>query len=258
MWVYVDESIHDALGFMVTAFVFSKSDLTEPVSQALAAVGLVPGTDEFNSGRHMASRPELRSLRDALLSIAASTTKIAILISPASQQHKSGTLVLSTLSNVVRTNEIKVEHFEVFFDQGLVRSIDAQNSVDGLLGAARCELRPEQDSRSTVGLQVADAVAHSVAQVLREEMADLIKLIQLGPDNGYDESIEAPLGWTLRMTLRYSFFVAPLVVEEGQDPNEVLNADLLGWGVFVSDDLGEGVRGAAHRAFGKLWLGCVH
>jgi hypothetical protein len=256
--VYVDESINDALGFMATAFVFSESDLTEPVSQALAAVGLVPGTDEFKSGRHMASRPEMRSLRDALLSIAASTTKIAILISPASQRHKSGTLVLSTLSNVVRTNGIKAEHLEVFFDQGLVRSIDARNSVDDLRGAARCELRPEQDSRSAEGLQVADAVAHSVAQVLREEMADLTKMIPLGPDNGYDESIEAPLGWTLRMTLRSSFFVAPLVIEKGQDPNEVLNADLLGWGVFVSDDLEEGVRGAAHRAFDKLWLGCVH
>ena len=57
--VYVDECIHDRLGFTVTAFVFATSDLTESISRLVDA-GLIPKRDEFKSGEYMANKqPEL-------------------------------------------------------------------------------------------------------------------------------------------------------------------------------------------------------
>jgi hypothetical protein len=60
------------------------------------------------------------------------------------------------------------------------------------------------------------------------------------------------------MSLRYAFFVRPIAIEKDQDPNEVLDADLLNWGVFVSPILEDAVGIAARRVFGQMWLGCIH
>jgi len=199
----------------------------------------------------------MRALRDTLLGIAGST-KIAILIDPAAERRNSGARVLSALSLIVRTNGVDADHLEVSIDQGLVDPKEVRHHADKLRELGSCEIRCDEDSRIVMGLQVADAVAHSVAQVLREELGNFAKKVSLGPESGYDEGIEAPLGWTLRMSLRYAFFVRPVVVEKGQDPNEVLNAALLNWGVFVSQDLEAGVGNAARRVFGQMWLGCIH
>ena len=258
-WVYVDESIHDALGFIVTTFVFSNSNLSEPVAAALGEAGVVPGRDEFKSSVRMANSPQMRDLRDLVLAIATSSTKIAVLVTPARRRKVLGCDVLSTLATIIETNKVQADDVEVYFDQGLISpSNETPEIVDRLQANRRCELVADQDSRVVFGLQAADVVAHSVAQVLREELGNLRKNVPLGPEQGYDEGTDASLGWTLRMTLRRNFFVGPVVVEKGQDPVDALNAELLGWGVFVSDGVADGVRTAVQRVFGTLWLGCIH
>jgi hypothetical protein len=33
---------------------------------------------------------------------------------------------------------------------------------------------------------------------------------------------------------------------------------LLGWGVQVAPEARDGLRDAVQRAFGRIWLGCIH
>ena len=78
--LYVDESIHDALKFIVSAFVFSTRGLDGLVRQEIRAVGLTPGDHEFKSGHRMASDSRMQELRERLLDIVAERTRIALLV----------------------------------------------------------------------------------------------------------------------------------------------------------------------------------
>ena len=49
-----------------------------------------------------------------------------------------------------------------------------------------------------MGIQVADAVAHSFARILKEELTREKKLVDIGGrGTGYPKGTKAPLGWEL-------------------------------------------------------------
>jgi hypothetical protein len=259
LWTYVDESIHDSLGFIVTAFLFSEVDLDEPVSRALLAVGLTPGLDEYKSGQRMAGNPQMRAAREALLSVACGT-RMALLVSAAKERESLRRSVLSALLRCITVNEIRADRLLVFFDQGLVRPGDAALSVGAaFMARPGCELHFQQDSRSILGLQAADLVAHAMAQVLREEMGKLHKQLPLGGNEGYEEGTKTSLGWILRVEFRRSFLYSPAAdVEADNGLDQALHPDLLGWGVLLDPALSAEVGAAASRVFSKVWLGCLH
>jgi hypothetical protein len=79
--IYVDESIHDRDGFIVTSFVFDQNSLEDVVATCLRSHGLVPGIDEFKSSSTMHNSPPLRGLRAAMKRIVVhSDLRIALLI----------------------------------------------------------------------------------------------------------------------------------------------------------------------------------
>jgi hypothetical protein len=95
-----------------------------------------------------------------------------------------------------------------------------------------------------------------------------------GPNTGYQEGTEAPLGWSLLMNLRYALFTRP-VVYNGKpypatsdpviidpmrdDPVDFgIHPILLGWGVQVAPEAGTELRQAVDKELGRLWLGCIH
>ncbi len=134
---------------------------------------------------------------------------------------------------------------------------------------------PEEDSRSCVGIQVADAVAHSFGQIIKAALTGNEKMIDIGgPNTGYSGGTEAPLGWSLLMNLRYALLTRPIIhngepylaecdpvvldpanddpVDFGQHPT------LLGWGVQVAPEADASLRQAVEQKLGRIWLGCIH
>jgi hypothetical protein len=126
-----------------------------------------------------------------------------------------------------------------------------------------------------LGIQVADAVAHSFGQILKEELSGKVKLIDIGgPNSGYAPGTQAPLGWSLLMTLRHALMTRWMVyngerydaatdpvvldpvrddpVDYGQHPI------LLGWGIQVAPEAATELRQGLEHALGRIWLGCIH
>jgi len=274
--IYVDESIHEQLGFVITSFVCSNSDLQTAIEKDLLSLGFSLGVDEFKSGEYMASNPRMRGVRARLLDIAGSKAKIAILVTGATRRKSLGTDIICGLEKVVRKNGLNTTELKIFFDKGLFHSAE---EGDRLAGEAKIlapsKLFFEQDSKVVFGIQVTDAVAHTVAQILREEITGEVKFIPLGQEAGYAEGTKAELGWVLLMNLRYAFFVRPVVVqakahklnpevdpivlsEEEDLVDRSIHPDLFGWGVFIGSDLQPEICTAVRSVFDKIWLGCIH
>lgn len=277
--VYVDESVHDRLGYIISAFVCSSLDLETPAQEALWAFGLTPGVDEFKSGELMVANETMRALREHLLRLVVQQAKIAILISPTDDKPSLGAELIHTLELIIKRNGLRFDNVTGHFDRGLFRTAAEGHrlaaSSDTLSVAA---LHFDQDSRYTLGLQVADAVAHVVAQVLKEQITGAPKSIPIGGGaSPYPDDAEAPLGWVLLTTIRDAFFVRPYLVGRSPMPEEasmkpviipdeqhldaIIDAwqhpELLGWGVFVSESVPKAVRAPSESVFSRLWLGCI-
>lgn len=211
--IYIDESIHSSLGFIVTAFVFSKGGLDGHVAEALTEAGLRPGTDEFKSGAFMADDPRRRKLRESLLGLAGQNTRIALAVSPAASRPDLGAWCLNALDKIIRKNGFRGVAFEAHIDEGIFRSHHEAIVIDADLGLQGVSIHPSQDSRACLGIQVADAVAHVTAQVIRAAVTGHQKIIGIGgPETGYADDDTAPLGWALKMTLRYALLSRRIAV----------------------------------------------
>jgi hypothetical protein len=57
-YFYFDESIHQRGDFILGAWVYSNDDLSPQVLHAIEVTGLIPGVDEFKSGRRMDREPQ--------------------------------------------------------------------------------------------------------------------------------------------------------------------------------------------------------
>jgi hypothetical protein len=75
---FIDESIHDLIGFVTIAFVFSSNKFESNILDCLKNANLNPPHEEFKSSFKMDSNPKTRIARDNLLSIASSESKFAI------------------------------------------------------------------------------------------------------------------------------------------------------------------------------------
>jgi hypothetical protein len=271
--IYVDESIHDSLDFIVSAFVFSKEGLEGRVAEALSGAGLRPGIDEFKSGAFMTGNAVQQDLRDTLMCIAGQHTRVALAVSPATARPKLGEWCLKALATVVRRNGFHEVPFDAHFDEGI---LGAQASPARAALEACCDIAigPNEDSKKCMGIQVADVVAHATGQMIREAVTGRRKMVGIGgPDTGYADDDRAPLGWSLKMSLRHSLLRRPLVqrgqsfhpetdpviVDPGDDYVAVAqHPDVSGWGVQLHDALSTTVRMGVLQELGKIWLGCIH
>lgn len=273
--LYADESVHESLGFVATAFIVSDRDLEGPVGEALRFAGLEPERDEFKSGAYMASNPAMQKARDSLLQLAGHIPKVALVFSPNRRRSQLGKECLRALESVLRRNGIRPDRVDAFFDEGIFSSAAQAEQIRSSRPFLQpLRFHPEQNSRVCLGIQVADAVAHSAAQIVREFLTGNPKSVKIGgPGTGYPGDAEAPLGWALLMTLRHSFFTRPVVgkgepfdpetdpviVGPEDDPVDAgINPELIGWGVQIGDDFSEDLRNAVQGTLGKIWLGCIH
>jgi hypothetical protein len=272
---FVDESIYDTLGMVVTAFIFSNSDFEPLVASALREGGIDTPREEFKSSARMDTDQRMPIARKKLLNLAGTRSKIAVFFGPFSRP-RLGRQSLQAVQSVLLRNAIDPSKLSIHFDQEIFPSQEEAERLQNLFHyLARCRIHAVEDSRIRVGIQVADAVAHSFGQIIKAALTGKDKIIDIGgPNTGYPEGTDAPLGSTLLMSLRYSLLTRPIVyngetyapecdpvildpvnddpVDFGQHPT------LLGWGVQVAPEAGSELRQAVESELGRLWLGCIH
>lgn len=276
-YIFVDESIHENLGFIVSAFVCSKPEINDLISSNLVSANMRPGVDEFKSSYYMKGRPNLQALRDRLICLARTKCKIALLFSSSRNRSALGDATIAALNTIALRNGLYEYELSVFFDQNIVRSVKTGSKIAEQVGIpSSVNLYFNQDSRRILGIQIADAVASLSGQILRERVSGMRKSVHIGgPDTGYEEGVMADLGWSLLMDLRYSFFVQQVILGDRMDYEDSernplivstedelieksMNPQLYGWGVFISSDLNPKIRAVVESMFKNLWLGCIH
>jgi hypothetical protein len=272
---YIDESVHHKHGFVVSALVFTTGRTDRAVARVLADAGMKPGVDEFKSGARMTGNPTMQHAREGMLSLANSTTKIGVFIGPY-ERSTLGKHSLQALQSIIVRNAIPPSKLAVYFDEDIFtspREARRLHSLFHFLKAAR--IHPKEDSCKRLGIQIADVVAASFGQIVKEALTGLAKDIDIGgPNTGYAPGTMAPLGWSLLMALRRAMLTRPMVyrgekysaaadpvvldpvhddpVTYGQHPI------LLGWGIQIAPESSDGLRRAVEQSLGRIWLGCIH
>ncbi len=247
--IYVDESIQDRLGYIVTAFVYAAEDPCFLVAQALTRAGLTPGREEYKSGARMTDKTNLQMLRTELFDILCERCRIGVLLSPSADRRNLGLHVVSTVLELVRANGLATPE-TVFVDEGItLRGCIAQEQALRFMEGC--------DSKVILGLQLADCAAYHCSYVLRERVQGSPKVQTYGAEDGFSEEIEVPLGWTMRTALRYAFFREEKDWDTFED-DSFLERKLVGYGAFVAGAVPDDIAQEFQREFGQVWLGCVH
>ncbi len=128
----------------------------------------------------MDSNPSMRAARDKLLALAGSKAKLAVFFGPY-QRATLGKHSLQALQSTVVRNGIRTSRLSVYFDQDIFQSITEATRLHRLFHFLRgCRVHAREDSRIRLGIQVADAVAHSFGQILKEELTGKQKLVDIG------------------------------------------------------------------------------
>ncbi len=272
---YVDESIHDSHGFVVSALVFADSRFDDKVAEALRASGLRLPDEEYKSSVRMDTDPRMQEARGSLIHVLNTSARVAVVVGPF-HRPRLGRQVLQALQSVVIRNGIEREGLNVFFDREMFSSQDDATRLQRLFHALQgVAVHAQQDSKLRFGVQAADAVAHAFGQIIKQAVVGKPKMVDVGGSGtGYPANTKVPLGWELLTNLRYSLFTRPVVYDGSVYPNEcdptVLDPQnddpvsfaqhpvLLGWGVQIAPESEAQLRLCVEQALGTLWLGCVH
>jgi hypothetical protein len=272
---YVDESVYRKWDFVVSAFVFTKGRTDQRVARVLRDSGLRPGIDEFKSGTRMVGNPTMQRVREAMLSLANSTTRIGIYVGPL-QRGTLGKHTLQALQSIVVRNSITPSKLDVYFDQDIFSSSREAHRLHSLFHYLKAtRIHSMEDSRKRLGIQIADVVAASFGQIVKEAFTGKVKDVDIGgPNTGYSSGTMAPLGWSLLMILRralltrpmvyggekYSAAADPVVLDPVHDDpvNYGQHPILLGWGIQVAPEASDELRLAVQDSLGRIWLGCIH
>lgn len=272
---FLDESIYDSRGFVVTAMVFANSDFESKVLAALLAAGLQPPAEEYKSGVRMNADPRMGQARASLLRLVNECAKVAIVVGPF-HRPSLGRQVLQALQSVIVRNAIDHEGLDIFVDREVFSSQrEAMRLLPIFASLEGVALHAHQDSKLRPGIQAADAVAHSFGQIIKEALLGTSKMVDVGGEgSGYPVGTMVPLGWELLMGLRNALLTRPVVFGERDYPIEcdpaVLDPEhddevsfrqqpvLLGWGLQVAPESGTELRVKVEEALGTIWLGCIH
>ena len=255
---YFDESIHERAAFILGAFVYSETDLSGAVADALSAVGLRPGADEFKSGGRDANRQRRLELRH-LLRMEMQGTRIGMVVTSSQERRRLGNEALIALRRTVEVNEIGSGHV-VYIDEG-VNFEGRRDAVAAFEAATASSCHLDQDSRTVGGLQVADLAAHSLATMVLETMGLVSKKVRSGGYLGYDDDdLDVSIGFELWVTTRRCLFHRHFVTEERLERHEIaaMSADTATYALHISSGCPLDVRKAAHARLGSMYMGCIY
>ena len=255
LYWYFDESLREDLGFIIGAYVCSRKSIDNTVCSLIRNVGLVPGQDEFKSGRRMQGRDDLHKLREGLRALFLET-RLGVLVMPRAFRERLGIEMLLGFQKIVQANNLMEEQHKIYVDEGIKIDVDAIG--EGIADVAGLyTLFANSDSRVIAGIQLADLAAHSMGIMLAEEISGRKKSILVGKDSGYNPEVQIDIGFHLWASMRYSFFTKEKPNIEG-DLLEGFTLNTRDYALYVSEYSDEQLRGAAERRFGTNYIGCIH
>lgn len=255
-YLYLDDSKHHRFGFSLAAFVICDSDPTEDVSVIFQNHGFDPTVFEFKSSTMMKDHAPLQKLRSALKGYIAMNCKIAVCVVDGDK--RLGPAALKLLNAALTHPKLSGRQHQVFFDEGLFQSIKVAESLvedDDVLG--KCEFHFEQDSRSHLGIQLADIVAHTCSRMLLETLGRVSKMIVIDePDDSVYHGLEIALGFEMWAGIRYAFLSQNKPYPK--DDFDLAAVDVYPWGLFIDDGVGKSIASSAIERFEENYLGCIH
>jgi len=255
-FMYFDESIHAAAGFIVGAWAVWQEDPTSRIDAGLKDAGLRPGLEEFKSGARMTGNEAMIRARGALHDVLRNS-RIGVVVVPSKCRSNLGQEAVRGLHKILSTSDLGISGHDVFFDQGLISDRRPFDELVQDLGLAGCHMHVEQNSVTVLGLQAADLVAHTCATMLLSQMGFVTKRVKAGEYSGYEPDDDIDLGFLLWASLRWNFFAAPPPpFAKGEEPS--FEADVASRGLFVANTASDDLRSAAHARFGTMYLGCIH
>lgn len=274
-YCYVDDSIHDNFDFIALAFVFSDIDLDDYVQSALKAANLDPASAEYKSGVRMDRNPAMQIARDGLIRVVRNHVKVGLVIAQRHHDASLGRQCMQALQSILIRNGISPKDLRVHVDEGIFTSrAQAAQIAQKFIFLSEISLFPCEKSHVCRGIQVADLVAHTLSQVVRDGVSESPRLIDAGgAANGYEEGEMLLLSDLLIAGFGYSMLRRSMVLE-GQEFDPAtdpiilaldedatsygLYPEALGWGVQVSQQVPDVVRNAVFKMLGRIWLGCMH
>jgi hypothetical protein len=255
-YLYLDDSKHHRFGFSIAAFVICDADPTGDISSTFRRYGFDPSAFEYKSSAKMNGDERLQALRSALKAYIGRSCKIAICV--VNDDKKLGPTALRLLSNALGHRKLAGQKHQVFFDEGLFKSVKAATKLAcDEASLAGCEFFFEQDSRSLLGIQLADIVAHTCSTMLLEKLGHITKKIEINePMDSVYHGLEIELGFEMWAGIRYAFLSQSK--PNPKDDFDLANVDVYPWGLYIDDIVSEEVATAAMERFGAIYLGCIH
>jgi hypothetical protein len=246
---YIDESIHESLGFVALAFVFTEDEPTAVVSKALTEAGI----GEFKSGARMATNPRMQQAREELFTAINNHARIAVVFAPHHVFVRSplGKQLLQALQSVLIRNGIRPQGLTLHIDEGIFTSaLEAKRLIGIFRFLGPAEFRSAEASHECLGIQLADLVSHTFAQIVREALTGTRKEVDVGgADTGYADGTRMELGVALLMSIRHAI-LARRMVAEGDDFDPATDPVILG----PDDDQSSTVSSPRRLGGGCRWL----
>lgn len=253
--IFIDESIHDADGFVLTAAIITYENLAPQIAQLLIEAGLTPGIDEYKSHTPKANDAQSRHLRDRLGELLFdSGARIALAITPRTQLSAAGADMFALLARLRSEGALGLSQVSVWLDDGLLTRTAKDWLQDHPSHGLRIEAK--SDSKIILELQLADLVAHTAATIIRCELGPASKLVPAGPNSGYDPNDLFPLDFELWTRLRYNLAGKRAALSDADEIVEL--STFHAFGLSISEQCSPKVREAAQKRLGTVYLGCIH
>ncbi|MFS2151428.1 DUF3800 domain-containing protein [Rhizobium sp. Rhizsp42] len=244
MDIYFDESIHNRGNFIVLAAVSATREHIQLASEALKECGFTPGEDEFKSSMTMAGNEKAQWLREAYRGII-SRCKVGIAIC-AINERESLMILAGKLAQKMTSNSID-EGGTIYLDGGMKRHpVELPAGFDLATGC---------DSRSVIGIQLADCCAHAVATIILDEMGIVKRTMAANDAYQDDREGEIALGWFLWASMRYALTSGMPV---NPDDPFFEDANRQPFGLELSPGCDPRVAEVVNKRFGVVWMGCIH
>jgi hypothetical protein len=256
-YFFLDDSKHPADGFVLAVFAAFSVDPAREVARGLELRGLRPYIDEFKSSHRMDSHQSFQNLRDDLRDILR-TCKLGICVSVDEKRLPSQASEL--LEKMLGHPNFRDAHHEIITDQGIFSKKEARAEMKAIAGSERCKFHFEADSKTELGIQLADLAAHTCGIMMKDTLGLVSKTLPAGENSGYDPDSLIELGFTMWASLRYCFLgvSAPDLDWETDEVQTLCTIYTHDYGLVIDPNLSKDLRQAAYARFGSMYLGCIH
>ena len=195
----------------------------------------------------MIASPERQQLRHEVSQIVLGNCKLGVYIAPVSERSTLLCGIVTAVREMIVANDLPLPQ-QVFIDQGIHGKPE---DVD----KDRVTLIPSCDSRTVLGIQLADYAAYHCSYLLKCALEGTSKSVRIGsvPHQLSDEEVH--LDWMIRTEIRRNFF------SEYRDLETIKGDDwffkVAGFGSFFSRGLDAELQLHATDVFNQMYFGCV-